>query len=242
MPIWKYVLLFAVVLISGGLAMLVKRQHQQTLRLVLSFSGAYILGITVLHLLPELFHHTSKVGVSLWILVGFLAQLLLEKLSQGIEHGHIHVPRHASARFALQIMIGLCIHALLEGMPLGEHSEAAHGHGSSAQHLYFGILLHKLPAAFALGLLLLHGGFRVYTVLLCLFVFAMMSPLGAATVQIFEISATTHTIIIAFVAGSFLHISTTILFELSDTQHRISWLRLAAVIVGFSIALLTLLL
>jgi len=244
MPFWKYLLLFAAVLIGGGLALLIRRQHQQVLRFVLSFSGAYILGITVVHLLPELFQHHPKFGIGLWILLGFLAQLLLEKLSQGIEHGHIHIPHRASARFAVSIMLGLSIHALLEGMPLGEHGADLHQHGHmhSARHLYFGILLHKFPAAFALGLLLAHSGFRVRTVWLCLLIFSLMSPIGAAIFHVFEISETLHTIIIAFVAGSFLHISTTILFELGDAQHRISWPRLLAVLIGSGLALMTLLL
>lgn len=243
MPTWKYLLLILAVLLGGGLAFVLRRQHKKALQLVLSFSGAYILGITVIHLMPEIFRQTS-IQVGPWILLGFFVQLLLEQLSQGIEHGHVHVHEHASPNFAWQIMIGLCLHAFLEGMPLGNHDVLEHVHHDhdGIHHLYYGILLHKMPAAFALGLILLFSGFRTWTAWLCISIFALMSPLGAVLFELIHFSLPVTTALMAFVVGSFLHIATTILFEIDTTQkHRIPMGKFVAVALGSGLSLLTLL-
>lgn len=244
MSFWQYIFLFLSVLIGGGAALQIKKDKPGLLKLVLSFSGAYLLGITVLHLLPGVFAvHDHNIG--LWILGGFFIQLLLERLSQGVEHGHIHAHHNASASFAMQIMLGLSLHAFMEGLPLSGYSEfhthnhGAHGTGED-MHLFYGILLHKIPAAFALGLLLLRSNFKRRTIILCLTIFAIMSPLGAFVSSLLPINVEVLTILMAVVVGSFLHIATTILFEADDAHHhRISGQKLAAIIFGIGLSLLT---
>lgn len=241
MPWWQYLLLFGFVLLSGGLAMRYSRKRD-LVKLILSFSGAYILGITVLHLLPEIFIR-SDFQPGLWILAGFFLQLFLEQLSGGIEHGHIHARKNADSRFAVPIMIGLCLHAFLEGLPLDahqhlhDHSDDLHGHN----HLFWGILFHKVPAAFALSVLLSLSGYRSRFVWLMLIIFALTSPLGALTGYLFAGKLLPQEYILSVVVGSFLHISTTILFE-SDGRdhHHIGWKKLAVIVLGIGLALSTL--
>ena len=108
----------------------------------------------------------------------------------------------------------------------------------------FGIIFHKAPAAFALVLLLVAGGFRLRTVMICLLIFALSSPLGAAlTSQLALRDLLTTEIIItlmAIVVGSFLHIATTIIFEIDGTSHHsITWKKLIAILIGTGLALLT---
>ena len=55
MSIWEYILLFTIVFIGGGLAFLIRKYNRRALGLILSFSGAYILGVTVIHLIPSAF-------------------------------------------------------------------------------------------------------------------------------------------------------------------------------------------
>ena len=63
--------------ISGGLAIfLFKNDNQQKLKLVLSFSGAYLFAITILHLLPDVYAGGDKM-VGLYILGGFILQIIL---------------------------------------------------------------------------------------------------------------------------------------------------------------------
>ena len=242
MAAWEYTLLFTSVLLGGLTAYFIRRHYPARLALLLSFSGAYILGIAALHLLPAAFSQSGR-HPGLWLLLGFFIQLLLEQFSRGVEHGHVHAHRHASTGFGVQILIGLCLHSFIEGMPLSGYSYM-HDHGQSAgtvNHLLFGIILHKVPAAFALVILLIQSGFRRSFILSSLLLFAAMSPLGAWLAEQWIQDEEALTNIMAVVIGSFLHISTTILFEADSThQHTISWRKLLSIILGFGIAILTL--
>lgn len=241
MAYWQYLLLFSTALAGGGAALFGDRQFRRYLPVLLSFSGAYLLGIAALELIPDVFSRGESTA-GLWLLLGFFVQLLLEGLSQGVEHGHVHVHRGQNAGFALGIMFGLGVHAFLEGLPLGAGAVAPVGDHIHADddHLLYGIAMHKLPAAFALGLLLRGSGYRKLFVLACLTIFGMLSPLGALIAEGLSIDPLWRTRILALVVGSFLHISTTILFE-ADGSHRhgVSVQKLAVIVMGMVVAYLT---
>jgi zinc transporter ZupT len=238
----EYILLFLSVVLGGGIAFYLRKNNKAILSLVLSFSGAYILGITVLHLMPGTFHNASS-QQGLFVLLGFCIQLFLEQFSGGVEHGHMHAHKGAGGGFAVSIMIGLCVHAFMEGMPLGTYEnfhEHTHGHTPGHNHLLLGIILHKAPAAFALVLLLLMSGFSKKIVWLCLLFFAVMSPLGGIIGEYAQFTFEMQQIVVAVVVGSFLHISTTIIFEADGGSHKILGKKLIAIIGGMGMALLTL--
>ena len=244
MSIFDYTLLFLSVLAGGGLVFVFQRRSpQRFLPLILSFSGAYILGITAVHLMPGIFADSGR-QAGFWLLGGFFIQLLLESLSQGVEHGHIHAHQHASPWFAVQIMIGLCLHAFLEGLPLGSYDafHELHGHEHGTNHLLYGIVLHKAPAAFALVSLLLGSGFSNAVVVSCLLIFSAMSPLGSMLSEHLSLSGAWLDNLMALVVGSFLHIATTILFEADSRHHHgVSWVKLLVILIGVALALLTVL-
>jgi hypothetical protein len=243
MPVWEYILLFSTVFLGGATGFYLQKEKKGWLHIILSFSGAYILGIAVLHLMPWVFGSAEGNHAGLLVLAGFFVQLMLEQLSAGVEHGHIHAPHHLSAGFVFSVMFGLCIHAFVEGIPLSYYEafhNAEHGHGHSHNHLLYGIILHHIPAAFALVFLLIITKLKKGWIWVCLFSFAAMSPLGAALASTFNIPSKWQVFIIAFVIGSLLHISTVILFEMdSSSHHYISWKKLAAIGSGFGIAVLT---
>jgi zinc and cadmium transporter len=235
-PILIIAILFVSAFIAGLAVFFVKRDNTNYLKLILSFSGAYLFAITVLHLIPHAYHdgNTSPEVIGLYILGGFIFQLLLEQFSQGIEHGHIH--HHENAGFPLGIMISLCLHAFLEGMPL------VAGHQSQ---LVFGIAIHHIPAAFALGSLLLNTRLNKQTIIVMLLIFAAMTPLGFLTSKFLsdgEVSNISQHFdkIMAVVIGIFLHISTTILFESgSADHHKFNKKKMAAVFLGIGLSLTT---
>lgn len=243
MQFWQYALLFLTVLAGGGIALRLKKYNPAYLKLVLSFTGAYILGISILHLLPSVFAD-GKESTGLWILSGFFLQLVLEQLTRGVEHGHMHSSVDSKHNFAMPIMLGLCLHAFIEGLPLNDYEyfhQAQHGYEHNDNHLFFGIIIHKAPAAFALAILLLWSKTKQNIIWLFLIIFASMSPLGALTASLFSVNLETVTKLVALVIGSFLHISTTILFEADDShQHSIPWRKMAVILAGLGIAILTL--
>jgi len=241
--ILQLVILFVIVLIGGFIGLKSDSSNKIYLKSALAFSAAFILGITILHLLPMVymdFHFSYGV----WILVGFFIQIFLETLSSGVEHGHIHSKKGASKSWAFQILIGLSFHAFIEGLPLMEmegHDIVSHGHDHAlgSWNYFLSLVLHKIPAAYALVLLLKHSGFSQRFIIGCLVVFAAMSPLGALVIQGFELSELAFKSLMAFVIGAFLHIATTIMFETESSEHHhISWRKVAFSVLGIGLALL----
>ncbi|WP_231465251.1 ZIP family metal transporter [Pedobacter sp. Leaf132] len=232
MEIWKFAVLFFCALLGGSSIFLVKSDKSKLLKLILSFSGAYLFGITVLHLIPDAYSGPDKWQIGIFILIGFLLQIFLEQFSEGVEHGHIH-KHHNGNVFPFGIMISLCLHAFLEGMPLAkdQHNE-----------LIFGISLHHIPAAFALASILMQNHFKKGSIFLYLLIFAAMAPLGFYV----SVGLSNGTIggvdayfnkIMGIVIGIFLHISTTILFE-SSADHKINTRKMVAVLLGIGVSLI----
>ncbi|MEY3678693.1 MAG: hypothetical protein RI924_834 [Bacteroidota bacterium] len=232
MEVWKVVVLFASAFLGGGAMLFSKKANTQRLKLILSFSGAYLFAITVLHLMPEVYR-TGHASIGIYVIGGFLFQIILEQFSEGIEHGHIHSHAKTHQVFPIGVMLSLCIHAFLEGMPLANDFR---------NELVFGIALHHIPAAFALGLVLSQHHISKRTILMLLAIFALMSPLGYYTSL--RVSSTAggniqeyFGNIMGVVIGMFLHISTTILFE-SSVDHRFNLKKILAVLLGLGFAVI----
>lgn len=235
-----YLLLFGAVM-AGGLAafrITGKNREGSNYKLSLVFSGAYLFAITVTHLLPELYSEPSQAArTGFLILAGFFLQQILEFISQGVEHGHIHVHREGHAhRFSngMWVLVALSFHAVLEGTMLNRA-----GTTTSTDPLLWGVLLHKAPEAFALISVLACEMSRRQALALLL-LFALASPVGLWLNQFmtgagFWSPSFLHGLF-AVVCGSFLHISTTIVFE-SSSDHRFNARKLAVAILGAAVAL-----
>lgn len=227
-----YISVFLSIIISG-LTVLAIKIETKVLKLILSFSGAYLFSITVLHLIPEIYS-SGNASVGIYILAGFFAQILLELFSQGIEHGHIHVHHHHENAFPASMMIALCIHSFLEGLPLAKNFES-----EVSNQLLMGIILHNIPIAIALMSMLLQSHITKQMAVFWLIVFALMTPfgtfagnfIGGSAEMIKEYSDK----IMAVVVGIFLHISTTILFE-SNEHHRFNVIKFVTIIIGALLA------
>ena len=223
-------LLFLSVIAGAIFVELFNPKKGKNIQLLLTFSGAYLLAVSFLHLLPELFWYNTTENIGIYILGGFVIQILLEYFSQGIEHGHFH----KSNIIPFSVLISLCLHALLEGVPLGGD---LHEHAHNA--LLYGIVLHKMPVAIVLMTFFLQSNMKKSRVYMLLFLFAIMSPLGVYAGNIFDALSFYHDEILAIVIGIFLHISTTILFESTD-GHRFSFTKIITIIAGACIAILSL--
>lgn len=230
--------LFASAMLGGTALFMLKGDNKATISFILSFSGAYLFSITIIHLIPDTYGqgNTDAHTIGLYVLGGFLFQLFLEHFSEGVEHGHMHGHQHQQGpAFPIGILISLCLHAFLEGMPLAKDLQG---------RLLFGIALHHIPAAFALSGLMAHAGLGKTKIMAYLFVFALMSPLGYLTSHAIHANhignlEQYYDKIMAVVIGIFLHISTTILFESSSGNHQhFNKKKLLAVLSGIAIAIL----
>ena len=226
----KLSVLFLTPLLSGLLIYLVKNFKSTNFKLLLVFAGAYLFGITVVHILPELYRENQEIElIGLFVLIGFFLQQVLDFFGSGVEHGHIHVHEHGKS--ALVLLIALCVHAFLEG---GMLVESSHGDYDS-NAILLGIALHRAPAAFALMTVLvaqLHSRTKALPYLLG---FSLAAPIGLLLstyfVQTETLSEKGLIFLYALVCGNFLHISTTIVFE-SSPEHRFNARKLAVAVVG----------
>ena len=202
-------------------------------KVLYAFTGAYLLSLVMLHLLPDLYAPEpglvlKPLVIGAFILSGFFLQIALDAISMGIEHGHAHEIR---GRMAIGILAGLCMHAFVEALALGQSPEHQTAHDLAAHHfLLVSVVVHNYPISIALLGMLLQSGMKRSSALACLGLFAVMGPVG--------MFISTHTglavysrQLMAIVIGIFMHISTTILFE-SEDHHRFPTGKLVAVGVG----------
>ncbi len=246
----------------GGLTIFFQDKLRKFNSYFLHFSGAFLLGILALHIFPEVYDKAihgeglSVKTIGLFVIIGFFIQVLLEFLSQGIEHGHIHV--NGKKAYPIGIMISLCIHAFIEGIPIelelhedlyhhghsiqGAHGHAHHHHGGGS--LLWGIMVHKVPVAITLSILLIAIGVKRIKALLSLFLFVVMAPLGLLFGHYLGHTGNldlgyTLDVSMAVVMGMLLHISSTILFE-ADDGHKFNATKLLIMFSGAAIAYFTL--
>jgi len=217
-----FILPLLAVLIGYLIAKFLKPSSSVTFKLLLSFSGAYLLSVTVFELLPEVYEHRGK-EIGVFILLGLLFQIILEFISKGLEHGHMHHDPNTK-QFPLMLLVSLGIHSLLEGFPLNEST-----------HLLYGVAIHKIPVAAILSIFLFNSKIGQVKAFLFLLLFALMTPLGSWLKLQFEFIQTYSAYLNAIVIGVFLHISTTILFEAS-IDHKFNASKLCVIILGILLA------
>lgn len=220
--------LFLSVLIGVVLVLLIKPSKLVT-QLLLAFSGAYLLSVTILHLLPEVYESASNTKmVGICILIGIILQSVLESFSKGAEHGHIHLHSDAN-KFPYLLYISLSFHAFTEGIPIHH----------AGDNLLWAIVVHKIPIAIVLTSYLLHANYSKQKIVLFLGTFALMSPLGALLSEQLMLFEKYIMEITAIIIGVFLHISTIILFE-STENHKFNLKKFTAIILGVILTIITL--
>lgn len=246
--IFSYLLLVLGVIVWTILIPLRKTVSNQWMEGISVFGGAFLLGSCFINLIPHLYLEgysvpmgstTVKVGAS--VLIGFLIQLLLERFTQGIEHGHNHTECHECEHHGehphhvhpvMGLMVGLSIHAFLEGMPLIDCDGDIH------QGLLYGIVLHNIPIALVMIGLFVSNRFSFGKSFLLMLIFALMSPLGSlCSLYLLPENELMECVIMGMVVGILLHVSVSILFD--QDHYKFSWLKLALILLAFVAAYFT---
>ena len=214
----SYLLPILAVLFGFSFVLIIKPQKSKNIKLLLAFSGAFLLSLTIFDLLPEVYNKQNPTKAGIFIILGILFQIFLEFFSKGAEHGHVHLQKN-KAVFLWLLFVSLSIHAILEGFPVHQHKT-----------LVYGIIIHKIPIAIILTSFFLEARIKRNQIIIFLLLFSLMTPLGSfistwkwATYYSEEINA--------LVIGIFLHISTTILFESSE-NHTFNLRKITAIIAG----------
>jgi zinc transporter ZupT len=218
----NYILPLLSVLLGFSIALWLKPQAKKNLKLLLAFSGSFLLSLTVMHLLPEVYE-SRNIKVGIFIMVGILFQIILEFFSKGAEHGHVH-GHEKLTQMPWLLFISLCIHALLEGFPVGHH-----------HNLAIGIAIHHFPIALILTAFFIQAELNKTALFLFMLAFAVMTPLGTLVSDTFLILNEYYTEITAIVIGILFHISSTIIFESSE-GHKFNIAKISMIVLGIVLA------
>lgn len=218
-----YILLIFAVLGSFFLVLLTRPKNHQNIKLLLAFSGAFLLALTFFELIPEVYRAKNPKTNGVFILLGVLLQVFLEFFSKGAEHGHMHLELTQN-RFPFVLFLSLSLHALVEGVPISEENT-----------IIYGILVHKIPVAIILSIFLVNSGLNRGLTVLFVLLFAAMTPLGSYLASESDAIFALKIPLTAVAIGVFLHISTVILFE-SAQAHTFDLKKLLVIILGFGIA------
>ncbi|MET7030107.1 ZIP family metal transporter [Sediminicola luteus] len=220
-----YLLPILAVLLSFAFVLMVKPKNKEAFKLVLAFSGAFLLALTVFELFPEVYANSDPKTIGLCVMLGILFQIFLEFFSKGAEHGHVHLDTEKT-NFPWLLFISLSLHSLLEGIPIEKH-----------QTILYGILVHKVPIAIILSIFFINSKIKLRNAVFFIVLFAIMTPLGSLLAANMPFIQQYYAPITAVVIGVFLHISTVILFESSE-GHKFNLRKLVVIIFGIAIAYL----
>lgn len=211
----------------GGYAprALAARLSGQRLEDLTGIASGLLLTSALLVVIPEGFHVAAEaadddvfvyepVMLGAAVLVGFMAMLVLEGFgvghavheehhdhAEGHGHGHVHHPTSAGV-----LAIGLSVHALADGIAIG--AAAATGEVSFSLLVAFAVMLHRVPAAFSLGVFALHepgtSGHRE------ILMFAVATPIAIIASYLLLDQAAERLVSLAllFSAGTFLYVAT----------------------------------
>ncbi len=218
----NYLLPLLSVLLGYAIAIGLRPKAKKNLKLLLAFSGSFLLSLTVIHLLPEVYE-TQNLKIGIFIMIGILFQIILEFFSKGAEHGHVH-GHDKLTKMPWLLFVSLCLHALLEGFPVSHHHELA-----------LGIAIHHLPIAIILTTFFLNAELNKMSLFFFMLSFAVMTPLGTFVSDGFPLLNEYYTEITAVVIGILFHISSTIIFESSE-GHKFNIAKISMIILGIALA------
>lgn len=218
----NYLLPLLSVLLGYIIALFLKPKNKSNLKLLLAFSGSFLLSLTVMHLLPEVYESKNH-NTGIFIMLGILFQIILEFFSKGAEHGHVH--GHSKMhQIPWLLFISLCIHAFLEGFPVGHHDDLA-----------LGIAIHHFPIAIILTSFFIGSSLNKNAIFLFMITFSIMTPLGTAVSGFLPQLNDYYSEITAVVIGILFHISSTIIFESSE-GHKFNIAKVSMIVLGIVLA------
>ncbi|MBS0211026.1 MAG: ZIP family metal transporter [Planctomycetes bacterium] len=254
---------FLVVLASlvGGLAPVWLRLGHTRMQMALSLVGGAMLAVALLHLMPHAYYQLESMPqTSGWVLAGFLAMFLIERVFHFHHHGateddahdhhdcqhaeHPHDIEHASNNLRWPaVLAGLSLHSVLDGIALAAavFADEQGPLGLAGLSIFLIVLMHKPFDSLALGTLLASQRTPPAKLHVINLLYALTVPVGAILFA-FGIEGRTANeaqalgIALAFAAGMFLCIATSdLLPELQFHTHDRFKLTLA-LLVGIAMA------
>ena len=216
----------------GGLPPILSKikENQETLRRITGIASGILLASALLVVIPEGFelatgeHEESgeeEEGVDNLliggaVLAGFLMMLILEGSGIGHavheehhdhhdEHGHEHV-HHRNSPWI--IVLGLSLHSAADGLAIG--SAAAGSTEAVTALVALAVLIHKVPAAFSLGVFSMHERENRNDSVRDIVMFSLATPV-MILVSFYTLQGMDDhliALVMLFAAGTFLYVAT----------------------------------
>ena len=223
--IWYSVMIVAVAWM-GGIIPIYFRENKLVIHLFISFGAGILLGAAFLHMIPEAAESIGS-NVGLPLLAGFLLLYISEKFVMTHPCPADDCEYHT---VGLSAFIGLSMHSLITGLALGSGILVP----KLGLVVFLAIVLHKLPASLSLASLLVKDKYSTSKILLIIFMFSIMVPIGAFITYIFAQNTSLQTIgiLVAFSGGTFLHVAADDLLPEVHQQGENRKMRLFAFLVG----------
>jgi len=211
-PVWLLTIYCALVLVAslaGGWLLLIIHPTHTRLQMAISFVAGLMLGIALLHFLPDADAQLHSLDRTVaWMLGGFLVMFFLQRFfhfhhhdsaegdpedcdqahtaPDSHNHDHAHHAHTLADKSAQQLSwvgtaLGLSLHSLLDGVALAAAVEAGvHGHVKFAGlGVALVVILHKPFDAMAISTLMTAGGSSRLSRHILNGLFALVSPVGA---------------------------------------------------------------
>lgn len=216
--------------LAGGFAprLVHGRLDDRRLQDLTAIASGLLLASALQVVIPEGFHlaaETAPIGeafsfepviLGTTILAGFAAMLILEGSgighavheehhdhARGHGHGHVHHPTSLTV-----VAVGLTVHAMADGLAIG--SAAVAGDAAFSALVALAVVLHRVPAAFSLGLFALHEARTDLGAVLAIACFAVATPIMvvAAYLLLDGADESITAIALLFSAGTFVYVAT----------------------------------
>lgn len=216
-----------VILLVGALPLTWKMQGI-VFDALLAFGAGVLLSAAFLHMLPAAIPVLGP-STGLFLLIGYLIMTLLERFTMAHPCGEEACPNH---RLGLAALLGLSVHSVIAGMALGVGLLETNDLSVSAA-LLAAILVHKVPETLALMGLLAASGWNRKKIIISLFVFSVMGPVGIflGTVSNFQ-SPYLLSCALAVSAGTFLYIASSDLLPQLHKKMKQEWVHFLAFLAG----------
>jgi zinc and cadmium transporter len=216
--------IIAASLLGGAIPLLIKLTHTR-MQLAISFIAGFMLGVGVLHMLPDALNDIPPTTAVNWLVAGLLVMFFIERFfsfhhhdvpEDEHDHDHNHDHDHAHGRQLTWsgAAVGMTLHSIVAGVALG----AAVADATQSQIAWPGlavflvIVLHKPLDALTIMTLTTMAGFSKTKRHMINSFFALAVPVGAILFLVgfqttIEQSPTFVGCALAFSAGTFLCIS-----------------------------------
>jgi zinc and cadmium transporter len=219
-----------IVILAVGAVPLTWRLQGQIFDALLSFGAGVLLSAAFLHMMPTAIEALGE-STGLFLLLGYLLMLVLEKFTMAHPCGEEACPNH---RLGYTALFGLSVHSIISGIALGVGLGEAE-HVSVSLALLAAILVHKVPETLALMGLLAGSGWNKKKILFALVVFSLMGPIGIFVGSILNLSGHwTLSSAMAVSAGTFLYIASSDLLPQLHKKMKQEWLHFVAFLFGLA--------